>query len=116
MPIIQVPHVLALDTAILAVWAHRWRRGDVRAHRLVEGVLRSKARLIMTLHHVNELTGHESDDVVESRARFVRSLQQLFLVNRATLRGLEAFSISMPWKFALDWMIAMQRFRNFCRV
>jgi len=88
MPIIQIPHVLALDTAILAVWARLWRRGDARAHQLIDRVLRSNARLIMTLHHVIELAGHESDDVVESRARFVRSLQQLFWAKSRNSAGI----------------------------
>ncbi|MGE3777552.1 MAG: hypothetical protein AB7F89_10235, partial [Pirellulaceae bacterium] len=36
--------------------------------------------MVLTLHHVVELLGHESDDVVESRMRFIRNLEQLFWV------------------------------------
>jgi hypothetical protein len=80
MTAIRIPQAVALDTAILAAWARGWARGDPRAQGVLEALVRSNARLLITLHHAVELLGHASDDVVASRARFVRALGQVFWV------------------------------------
>lgn len=80
MTAIRIPQAVALDTAILVTWARDWTRGDSRARGVLEALVRSNARLIITLHHAVELLGHASDDVVAARTRFVRALGQVFWV------------------------------------
>jgi hypothetical protein len=80
MTAIRIPQAVALDTAILVAWARDWTRGDSRARRVLEVLVRSNTRLMITLHHAVELLEHASDDVVAARARFVRALGQVFWV------------------------------------
>jgi len=77
---VQVPQAISVDTSLLAVWAREWTRGESRALGMVRALLRSNARLLLTLDHVVELLGHGSDEVVAGRVAFVRSLQQAYWV------------------------------------
>jgi hypothetical protein len=80
MTSLRIPRPLALDTAILGVWARGWAGGESKAQRLVEIVAQSDARVLVTLHHAIELAGHESDGIVDIRARFIGKLGQLFWI------------------------------------
>jgi hypothetical protein len=77
---VQVPQAISVDTSLLAVWAREWTRGESKALGMLKALLRSNARLLLTLHHVVELLGHGSDEVVAGRVAFVRSLQQAYWV------------------------------------
>jgi hypothetical protein len=79
-PLVQLLRPIALDTAVLSTWAYRWARSDATALRLVDRLLQSNVRPVVTIHHLMELVGHSSDAVVEGRVRFVRRLEQLFWV------------------------------------
>jgi hypothetical protein len=80
MTSVRIPQAIALDTSLLAVWAHAWTLAKPRALGMVKSLLRSNARLLLTLHHVVELLGHESDEEVAGRVAFVRSLEQAYWV------------------------------------
>jgi hypothetical protein len=80
MTSVRIPQAISLDTSLLAVWARDWTLGQPRALALVRSLLRSNARLLLTLHHLVELLGHGSDEVVAGRVAFVRSLEQAYWV------------------------------------
>jgi hypothetical protein len=80
MTSVRIPQAITLDTSLLGVWAQDWTLAKPRALGMVKSLLRSNARLLLTIHHVVELLGHGSDEVVAGRVAFVRSLEQAYWV------------------------------------
>jgi len=89
--VILKPHFLVLDTSHLAGLVRDLTSIDSqknqRARRYLSVLRASGTLLTFSLHHIEEMFGHENDDMIRRRLEFVAGLEMIAWVRPARERG-----------------------------